>query len=310
MAKTMHILENMNFNILLGNLNINVINLTKVIPDENWFVADHAHLDFEFHIIPLGRGYINIEGVDVEVNAGELYVTGPFVRHRQLSDKKSPMMEYCLECEINVLENIPEEYENRCTAVQNKYTFSKEENLLLRNTLSKPHPCIFKDSFNIAGKFEEILEEAKERNIGFFLKIQTLIVDMVIALLRTVSSAGNNRYIYDIPQKPVNKFRIERLVKFVEVNYKNSITLEDASKVLFLSPRQINRLMKKTFNMTFHDYLLNYRFLTAKRLLSDTGLSIEEVAYESGFSSHYYMYQVFKHLGSPPPARLRSIKEK
>ena len=59
---------------------------------------------------------------------------------------------------------------------------------------------------------------------------------------------------------------------------------------------------------TFHEYLLQYRISTAKQLLEDSELSIEEIAYESGFSSHFYMYQVFKHAGILPPAKLRQGK--
>lgn len=295
MGDIVNFLENLDFNIALGNLNIKVVSLVKVDPDENWFVTNHSHADYEFHIIPQGKGYINIEGHDMEVNGSEFYITGPYIQHKQVSDRNNPMSEYCLECEINILENIPD---NFITSIQ--------ENRLLKEILSGSYPCTFKDIFGIAGMFEEIFKEAEGQKVGFILKIQTLIISIVGNLFRAVALQDNVKYEYKLPLKPLDDFRSERLVKFMELNYKNSITLEEASNVLYLSPRQINRLMKKVFKRTFHDYLQDFRLKTAERLLKDTMLSIEEIAYESGFSSHYYMYQAFKRKGLPTPAKIRS----
>ena len=86
------------------------------------------------------------------------------------------------------------------------------------------------------------------------------------------------------------------------------ISVEDISKLMFLSARQINRLMIQEFKQTFHEYLLDYRINTAIRLIKDTYLSIQEIAYKSGFSSHYYMYQVFRGKGLDTPLRIRKRK--
>lgn len=290
-------LENLFVNIFLNGLNIKVIQLVKVQPDSSWTVPEHSHNDYEFHIIPYGKGYIGIQDHDLAVNGGEFYITGPHIRHKQLSDRENPMTEYCLECEINITDNLSE-----------AFVSSYEEDRLLKDVLSGPYPIIFKDSNGISSLFEEIFSEIEKKDAGYYLKIQTLVIDILINLFRTVTSYENIKYAYAVPQKSIDDLRINRLVMFVETNYKRDISLADASKILFLSPRQINRLMQKKFKMTFHDYLLNHRLSIAKQLLEENMLSIESVAYESGFSSHFYMYQVFKRSGLRPPAKLRPGK--
>ena len=297
MGKQENCLENLSLKILFGNLNIKVITLVKVAPDMEWYVPDHSHADFEFHIIPSGKGYIGIQGYDLVVNGGEFYITGPYVQHKQQADKETPMAEYCLECEINVIDNIPD-----------SFISSQQEYHLLKNILARPYPVIFKDTKGISVIFEEIFREAEEQAAGFHLKLQTLVVDILIGMFRSVVATENIKYKSELQHKSVDDFRIKRLVKFAETNYQRAISLEDASKVLFLSPRQINRLMKKEFRQTFHDYLLQHRILVARQLLKDSNLSIEEIAYKSGFSSHFYMYQVFRHMGIQPPAKLRPGK--
>lgn len=297
MGRLENFLENLSLNIMFGNLSIKVINIVKVIPNYEWHVPDHSHADFEFHVIPSGSGYINIQGHDLIVKGGDFYITGPYVQHRQQSDMENPMAEYCLECEINILENISD-----------SSISSQQENRLLKEILARLYPVVFKDTEGISVIFEEIFQEAEEQVAGFYLKLQTSVVNILIGILRAVVSTENIKYRSEVQHKSVDELRIKRLVKFVETNYRREISLKDASKVLFLSPRQMNRIMKKEFRQTFHEYLLQYRISTAKQLLEDSELSIEEIAYESGFSSHFYMYQVFKHAGILPPAKLRQGK--
>lgn len=298
MAYFSNSIEKIDFDIRLGHLNIKVVNINKVAPRIDWKVLEHEHSDFEIHIIPSGRGYINIQGCDFIVNGGEFYITGPMIRHSQLTDSQNPMMEYCIELEINISEN---------KSMQN--SFSYEECAFLKDTFSKIYPYAFKDSFGLASCFEEILLEAKEQNACYLLKIQVTLLKLIMDLLKTICNHENIIYQSPPTENSVDANRIQRIIKYIDANYKEHIVIENISNIILLSPRQINRLMKKTFNQTFHEYLLTFRLHMAEKLLMNSSLSIEEVAYESGFSSHYYMYQAFKHKGKIPPGQHRVPKK-
>ncbi len=62
------------------------------------------------------------------------------------------------------------------------------------------------------------------------------------------------------------------------------------------------RCFKEDFNMTPHDYLTNMRIDTAKKTLrNDALLSIETIAYMSGFNDSFYFSKIFKkHTGLTP----------
>lgn len=287
-------LESLNLNILFGNLEVRVISIVDVAPDGNWRVVNHCHSDYEFHIIPRGRGQIKIENQEFAVKGGEFYITGPGVMHEQRSDHDDPMEEYCLECEISAADDPPAPFAS-----------SPGEARLLRDTLSRPYCRAFADTAGISRLFETIYREAQEQAPGYYLKLQTLTVEILLEMFRTVASSQNMKCSYEVPQQSVSAFRIDRLIRFMETNYKMDISLDDASAVLFLSPRQINRLMNREFGQTFHRYLLRYRLSVAVKLLEKSSLPIEAVACESGFSSHYYMYQVFRHFGMDTPAEIR-----
>lgn len=294
MSTYSNVLEKLNFHFILGNLQIKVISLNIVPPDPSWQVPDHMHSAFEFHIIPEGKGYITLEGRAFEVNKGEFYITGPMICHRQTSDSENPMSEYCLECEIKVLQ-----------VSEKESSFMEDEGKFLKAVLSGPYPHAFKDVSNIRHSFEAILTEAEQQKAGYLIKIQLLLFDLIVSIFRTVCESENILYDYPSVRNTFDAVRIQKLVKYIHENVRNPITLLDASKVVLLSPRQIDRLMKKNFSQTFHKYLQTYRLFVAEKLLTNTDLSIEEVAYEAGFSSHYYMYQAFKIRGHEPPGLFR-----
>ncbi|MBC7958487.1 MAG: helix-turn-helix transcriptional regulator [Vallitaleaceae bacterium] len=286
----------LDINILVGYLNIHIIDLLKVLPNEHWRAEDHHHDYFELHIIPQGRGLINIEGSDFEVKGRQLYMTGPYVKHRQVSCPNDPMTEYCLKFELRILDNL-----------KVKNIAAKKELAILKETLSRTFPFAFEDIFETRSKFQQIFSEVNEHPLGYQLKIQTLITDIIIDVLRTVSSTAGSKPKYAVLFKSIQQERIERIEKFMKANFMNPISLENLSAFLFLSTKQINRIMVQEFHSTFYEYLLKMRYDFAKELLEVTALSIEEISYKSGFTSPTHLYQVFKRFGISNPSKLRPI---
>ncbi|MDR3644689.1 MAG: AraC family ligand binding domain-containing protein, partial [Clostridia bacterium] len=153
--------EGLNLNILFGNLSIRVSTLVKTQPDPGWHVYPHSHFDYEFHIIPRGKGIIRIQGSEFTVTGGEFYITGPQIIHEQISDAQDPMEEYCLECEIMAVDGIPD-----------AYALPLQQERLLTDILSQPYSRPFRDTAGIAGRFEALFREVEEEPAGFFLKLQ------------------------------------------------------------------------------------------------------------------------------------------
>lgn len=287
-------LKNLDLNIITGNVKIDILGMAIVYPSKYWNAPEHDHSYFEFHIIPEGKCHVNIMGHNLEVNKGELYVTGPFVKHTQINDEITPAMEYMLSCQIDLSEN---------SQIKNDYT--AEENILIKETLMKCKPYIFKDCLGISLQFEKIVKEVKEKNAGFFLKIQALLISLIIDLFRTISSNDAVSNKCKPPEISQDKSRIERIVNYVDYNYKRNISIESISKILYLSPKQINRIMKQNFQQTFYEYLTKRRIQSAKKLLVETTYSMESIALESGFSCYTHMYQAFKRIGLSAPTKFR-----
>ncbi len=286
------------FDVIIGNLNLHTIDCVKVLPNKNWSVAEHFHTFFELHIIPKGRGSITIDGSKFEVKPRQFYLTGPYVNHSQISDAENPMEEFCLKFEVNALNS-----SNRNSA------YSPKEIILLKEILSRTYPFSFEDVFEIRSKFEQLFIEAKMQEIGYKLKIQLLITDILVDVLRTVSGMSGAIPKYAHIQKSIQQERIDRIAAFVSAHYMDEISIHSLVQLLFLSPRQINRIMVAAFNMTFHEYLLCKRFEAAKRLIEETSHTLEEISFLSGFSSPHHLYQVMKRFNYKNPRVMRKAGE-
>lgn len=98
------------------------------------------------------------------------------------------------------------------------------------------------------------------------------------------------------------------IIFFIENNCKNSISLADAANHLGYDYHYISRYFKKTFNMTFVDFLGSCRTQAAVSLLEETDKRITEIAFDSGFQSVRSFNDCFKkYMGVNPTDYRKSL---
>lgn len=98
---------------------------------------------------------------------------------------------------------------------------------------------------------------------------------------------------------------LNKVFKFVEVNYQEKITLEDVSMKAGFSPYYFTRFFKKNVGQTFVEFLNNYRIDKAKWEIINTDVSISSILNQSGFSSNKTFYRVFKSQVGMTPKQYR-----
>ena len=101
---------------------------------------------------------------------------------------------------------------------------------------------------------------------------------------------------------------IRSAIKYLESHYQDQITLNDLADYVRLSPYHFSRIFKKHMNCSPYQYLINYRINNAKKLLHNTNLSVQEIAYASGFNSVPHFIQIFKKHTNVSPKKFRDIQ--
>lgn len=99
--------------------------------------------------------------------------------------------------------------------------------------------------------------------------------------------------------------KMKLIIKYIENNYMEKITIEDISGELGLSQSHFMKFFKNTMGTTFIDYLNDYRLTMASRLLVSSDSSILDIAAEAGFENLSYFNRLFKKRFGVTPREYR-----
>ncbi|SNS00007.1 two component transcriptional regulator, AraC family [Anaerovirgula multivorans] len=97
-----------------------------------------------------------------------------------------------------------------------------------------------------------------------------------------------------------NQF-FNEILTYINNNYYKTIQLNETAKRFHTSPNYIARMFKKYFGVSFIFYLNRMKIEKAKELLTDTELSIKEVADRVGYNNLNYFYKNFKMIMGVTP---------
>lgn len=94
---------------------------------------------------------------------------------------------------------------------------------------------------------------------------------------------------------------------YIKENYNTTISLEEISEYVQLSPVYFSRLFKKVEGKNYIDYLTEIRMEAAKEKLRLTRASIECIALEIGYSDEKYFRKLFKKYNGIKPTEYRKL---
>ncbi len=100
--------------------------------------------------------------------------------------------------------------------------------------------------------------------------------------------------------------RLKDILKYVETNYSDKISIADAAKICGFSQSHFMKFFKNNMAVSFTDYLNDYRLTMAARLLVSSSDSIVNVAAETGFDNLSYFNRLFKRKYGCTPTAFRN----
>ena len=104
-----------------------------------------------------------------------------------------------------------------------------------------------------------------------------------------------------------------RLIKaardYLDANYMHeSLSLSEVASHIGITSNYLSALFSKETGETFSEYLNRIRIRAATRLLKNSGLTINEIACQTGYSDAVYFSKVFKRLMGMSPRAYKKIK--
>lgn len=97
----------------------------------------------------------------------------------------------------------------------------------------------------------------------------------------------------------------DRLVRMIQEQFDQEITLESCSEVLSYHPVYLSRIFKKEIGTTFSDYLSDYRMKMAKVMLETTDMKISEIGERLQYKNISAFIRNFRKMFDITPGQYR-----
>ena len=92
-------------------------------------------------------------------------------------------------------------------------------------------------------------------------------------------------------------------------NPEKSWNISDIAEELYLSKSYLQKIYKSYFGKSIIEEMIQFRIEKAKNFLSDTDMTITEIARECGYSSYNYFVRQFKIAEGVSPSEYRNNTE-
>jgi AraC-like DNA-binding protein/mannose-6-phosphate isomerase-like protein (cupin superfamily) len=278
--------DDLEIQVNLGRINISVQYLRCMPTFSGWKSIRHCHSSYELHFIPYGYGKVAFDDAVYDIKPGTFYLTGPGIYHLQTSDVNDPMVEYCIDFNIN-----------KCKS--RDIFISKSELDSLTNIILNTKFWFGEDLYGTIPIFEKIFDELDKKMIGYNLTIASYITQILINTAR--SYVGIHRVNYEFPVKTLDSKRESVIGSFLEEKCGENLKLSDAADLLCTSVRQTERIFKQVYGKGFKQVLNAIRVEKAIQLLTVTSIPVELISQKVGYSSSSYFGRIFKsHTGKTP----------
>lgn len=150
----------------------------------------------------------------------------------------------------------------------------------------------------------EIYTAFRERDVCFEMTVQRNISRIFEYIFRNFDSlprAEESRI------QLTAQIRIQKMLTYIYEHYADAVTLEDIAGAANISRSEAGRCFQTYMNCSPVDALIRHRLQTARRLLSETTLTLQEISYDCGFHSVNYFSRQFKKLYGYAPSKNRTL---
>lgn len=98
---------------------------------------------------------------------------------------------------------------------------------------------------------------------------------------------------------------VEQTIAYVRTNLDKPISRESITNELHISEGHISHLFKKETGFSLTEYITNMRIEKAKKLLSDSNISITDICEQIGYNYQAYFTKIFKEKTGVSPMQYR-----
>lgn len=249
----------------------------------------HWHVEYEIIRILKGSLIIYLNQKEIHANEGDIIFIRDGILHSAVP------IDCIYECVVFNINMLLKDNFSGIKYIQN----IRDHNIIINDYFPKSDLEFNTTIFNL-------FETLKVKKTGYEL--------MILGLLYQAFSIiySNKLYSQDYSHTQKDSKKITQLKKVlgvIEERYSSTITLEDLSKVVGMSPKYFCKFFYEMIHKTPIDYLNYYRIECASYQLLTTDLSITDIAYNCGFNDLSYFIKSFKKYKGITPSKYSKMEK-
>ena len=238
----------------------------------------HKHSFYEAHFVLSGTNGYTLNSDSISLCEGEGLIIPPETAHK-----------------VNTLNE-------ELKKLSITFTVSDDKNLFSKSTLRSP--LYFKLNSEIIAELNGILREADRLDVFSPFVIRNRVFNILCGAVRL----GHRSEITEASLELSNSdIRIDSAKQYIEDNKNLFLTCDDVARYCHFNTKYLNRIFKAQTGQTLLEYIHGVKQKEAERLLSETELSLPEIAQALGFSNEYYFNSFFKRASTVSPGAYRKM---
>lgn len=153
-----------------------------------------------------------------------------------------------------------------------------------------------------------IMTEIQNQNTGYNGMVIAMLIELFTFIIRKQEKVRNcDSFCGSIA---TSNHKIEEVADYISSHYSENINLDELSELFYMSKYHLCRTFKKYTGYTINEYININRVMQAKKLLTDTNISISKIAERTGYQSLTNFGKVFKqYMGKRPTEFRKAYKE-
>ncbi|MEM9328841.1 MAG: AraC family transcriptional regulator [Bacteroidota bacterium] len=126
-----------------------------------------------------------------------------------------------------------------------------------------------------------------------------------LASMDNLTYIAGESYSYDLSSSTTT--RLEKVQSYVRDHFNEKIKLAEVASNLHMTEQAFSRFFSKAMKKPFFLFLNEYRVNRASRLIFETDLQMNEIAYKCGYESLPFFYKQFKKFKGYTPLEFRKM---